>query len=93
MVIDERSEPHTRKKIQHQIESSEHSRDEYRMRLEVYPESDSEPQEHVRKSSDRGVDEDVGEEDRGFHYKFQFFMDNARSYHVCASIYCVVLLI
>lgn len=37
------------------------------MCLEVYPESDREPQEHVRKSGDRGVYEDVGEEVTIFH--------------------------
>jgi hypothetical protein len=37
------------------------------MCLEIEPEGDSKPDEHIGKSCYCGVDEDVGEEGSGFH--------------------------
>ena len=61
-MIDERPEPDTTEEIQNQIHPSEHPSDEDRMCLEVEPEGDRKPDEHIRESSYCGVDEDVGEE-------------------------------
>ena len=69
-MIDERSEPDTTEEIQYKIDTSEHTRDEDRMCLEIEPESDSKPDQHIRESSYCSVDKDVGEEGRRFHNVF-----------------------
>ena len=66
IVIDERPEPYPTEQIHHQIESSEHPRDEDWVRREVRPERDREPEQHIGKSCYSGVSEDVGKE-VGFH--------------------------
>ncbi len=67
-MIDERTEPDTTEEIEHEINPSEHPSDEDRMCLDIEPEGDCKPDEHIRESSDCSVDEDVGEEGRWVHY-------------------------
>lgn len=67
MMIDERTEPDTTEEIEHEIHSSEHPSNEDRMCLEIEPEGNRKPDEHISKSSDCSVDEDVGEEGGWFH--------------------------
>ena len=62
MMIDERSEPDTSEEIEYEIYPSKYPRDEDRMCLEIEPEGDCKPDQHIRESSDCGVREDVGEE-------------------------------
>lgn len=73
MMIDERPKPDTSEEIEYEINTSKHSRDEDGMRLEIEPEGDSKPDEHIRESSYCGVDEDVGEEGLRVHNVFSFY--------------------
>lgn len=61
-MIDEWAEPDSTEEIQNQIDSSERSCHEDWVCLQIEPEGDSKPDEHIRESSDCSVDEDVGEE-------------------------------
>ncbi len=69
-MVDKRPEWYPPEEIEHQIYSAEHSRDQYTLRLEVRPECDSEPQEHIGKASYGWVGEDMREEARIMHRGF-----------------------
>ena len=75
-MIDERSEPDTTKEIEYEIHPSEHPSDEDRMCLEIEPEGDRKPDEHIRESSDCSVDEDMGEEVRVVHFRGLIIFDS-----------------
>lgn len=61
-MIDERSEPDATEEIQDHIDPTEYPRHEDRPSLEIEPEGDREPDEHIGKSRDGGIGEDVREE-------------------------------
>ena len=60
MMIDKGSEPYTTEEIENEIDPSEHPGDKYWACLEVCPEGDRKPEEHIRESCDCGIGEDVG---------------------------------
>lgn len=73
VVIHEWAEPYSSEHVECQIYSSEHTRHKDRVRLEVRPECDSKPQEHIGEASYGRVGEDVREEGGGFHSVFLIF--------------------
>ncbi len=50
-MINQRSEPDATKEIEYCVDSPEHSGHKYWPSLEIEPESNSKPDEHIRKSS------------------------------------------
>lgn len=61
-MINKRPEPDTTEEIQNQIDSSEHPRHKDWVCLQIEPEGNRKPDEHIRESCYCCVDEDVGEE-------------------------------
>lgn len=68
-MIDKGSEPDATEEIQNQIDSSERSCHEDRVCLQIEPEGDSKPDQHIRESCYCGVDKDVGEEGSVFIFQ------------------------
>lgn len=60
-MINKRSEPDSTEEIHHEIGTPEYPSHEDRVSLEVEPEGNRKPDEHIGKSSYCGVGEDVGE--------------------------------
>ena len=68
MMIDEWSEPDTTEKVQDHIDPTEYPGHEDGPSLEIEPEGDREPDEHIGKSGDGSIGEDVSEEIFGVHF-------------------------